>query len=512
MKTLRAFLWLGLLVTPWGAGAQEPGADEALEDLQPVLQALAEAGQWEDVPPERGGRNWAHGGKLSLWTDWQEDDLSTKSRLSVKLNGLDLRGKVQQDEMEARVEGLTLGLSWSRWQIRAGSLGLTVGHGLLLAGPGRRRSLNAMDSFQSARVRLKGWSTTAEERSIFGWGLQGRAGLWRWTVAHGAPGRAQPGTGYLAAVSEYQGKEDKGAVALVQAQNMKGGSLSGIHERGAWRWTWELAAHQDTSGAPVAALWTGGLRWTLGQRCQQEFRVAGSTSEQRPWTGVRSPLLTVQGGTGWAWRGKFKPSPDWTAALLLGKSQGSDQQSVVRVRSQWRGQIQIEYRLRPSWSLLCRWRSDRKEKWEWSTDYPWLPAELVEDVPRQSFQVRAQRTVPTGSMKFAMLRQVQGWGTERQIRSTMGVGGGRPISRLWTFGFQQTWAWGDPVDVVTAIVPVPGLVLPRHMGRWRSESLLKLGRKGELLTLAVGLSRRLPDPGSEQGDEIGIWLSGGIRW
>jgi hypothetical protein len=71
-------------------------------------------------------------------------------------------------------------------------------------------------------------------------------------------------------------------------------------------------------------------------------------------------------------------------------------------------------------------------------------------------------------------------------------------------------AWGDPVDLVTALSPLPGRLVPRHWGAWREElwTGVTWGDRRASLAAAVHLRRpRIPAPDGIEAQAAARW-----RW
>ena len=85
----------------------------------------------------------------------------------------------------------------------------------------------------------------------------------------------------------------------------------------------------------------------------------------------------------------------------------------------------------------------------------------------------------------------------------------RPDPR-WIVRLFAALAWGEDVDLVSAIVPFGGLVLPRHWGKWRSETGLGLehSRRTWSWRLAAGIRR--PEQG--RGEVQDTWLRSAVEW
>ena len=97
-------------------------------------------------------------------------------------------------------------------------------------------------------------------------------------------------------------------------------------------------------------------------------------------------------------------------------------------------------------------------------------------------------------------------------RTLLGLSGDRRLSRRWRMRGSWVTAWGDPVDLVSAVVPVTGLVLPRHWGHWRSETLLGLEWMVRAASMQAAGSLRYPALESGVQPVPTLWLKADVRW
>jgi len=86
------------------------------------------------------------------------------------------------------------------------------------------------------------------------------------------------------------------------------------------------------------------------------------------------------------------------------------------------------------------------------------------------------------------------------------------LSPNWKLRGAWVTAWGDPVDLVSAIVPVTGMVLPRHWGAWRSEMVLGGEWRHRRARVQAAGSWRQPEARDQLPAVLTLWLEAGIRW
>jgi hypothetical protein len=97
-------------------------------------------------------------------------------------------------------------------------------------------------------------------------------------------------------------------------------------------------------------------------------------------------------------------------------------------------------------------------------------------------------------------------------RSLLGLNGHLNLGSGWRVRGTWVTAWGDPVDLVSAVSPMTGLVLPRHWGHWRSESVLGLERTGRTVRIRLAASLRRPDQDPSNNPLPSCWAEAEIRW
>lgn len=509
---------LCLLAGQLTAAEEEPRSvvDEVRqEDLQELAEALSASGQEEDIPTtgqRLGDPEGPWTGKLDLWNFWSEGQADPTGRLQTYFRGFEFRARVRPARESAEMGGATAAWDQGRWQVRAGGLGLTAAHGLLLAGPGRRPGLTASSSLGRPGVRLGGWGTTPEERSLFGLGLRLPLGGWSLNLVQGRPGENRPGSGLAALVLEKGIEGGHWSLAGLQAPSLQGVSLGGSLGREDRTLHGEAAWHRQAGDDRTQGSWLAGACWGRPRTLQVELQAAGSTAEDGPWTGQRPAVLSTWGGRGLALRLKAPLAPGYSGALLWGRSRGSQQMARLRRQSVETGEILLQGRPAPGWKVTGRWRRQLKRKWEWSELYPWLAADLVDEAPQQTLWFQVARKEPARSWRLAYRRLERGLGRDRVSRSLLEWKGWWNAMRGLEVVCHQGWAWGEAVDLVSAITPVPGLVRPRHWGRWSAETVLTLIWTRGGTRWAAGLSRRRATDESGEDDELSIWLSGKILW
>ncbi len=62
----------------------------------------------------------------------------------------------------------------------------------------------------------------------------------------------------------------------------------------------------------------------------------------------------------------------------------------------------------------------------------------------------------------------------------------------WLLRVGWASAWGDDLDLVSVASILPGYVVPRHWGRWATESHVGLARRTDHWRLQAGITVRQP--------------------
>lgn len=228
---------------------------------------------------------------------------------------------------------------------------------------------------------------------------------------------------------------------------------------------------------------------------------------------VRSPLLKGEQGRGWALRGTWKASRGLGLALLatesfLGTMLNDPRRDLIRA---W--DFMVKVKTSPTVNLTFRLRSTAKRRWEWSDRYRWLPAALAHLESKLQGQVRSSwkatefiSIVVTGNL----LQKSSTYGPS--VRSLAGISGKWQWSPVVQLRAGYGSAWGDPLDLVSAISPLPGLVLPRHWGAWQSETYLGIGLRKGGWRLKGAVSLRRATQLSENAGNVQAWLESAWVW
>lgn len=238
---------------------------------------------------------------------------------------------------------------------------------------------------------------------------------------------------------------------------------------------------------------------------------SGSDGNKGPVSGSRPGLLDNWSGAGWAWGLQYRLAGSWRVQTLLAQNQGSPSTGQDRRLRGSRRALEIKGVPWSGWHLRGRLQTHHSETLAWSPDYPWLPASLIGWRDRTGATITLRSAGPSARWTFA-LKSLRRRRKESAGRRTLAS-----IKYRHTFthssGFcSWQWAWGEAVDLVGAIQPLPSLVLPRHWGRWSSELLMGGETHGKTLSVQAAVSHRLADMGPNPAAENSYWLGALARW
>jgi len=83
----------------------------------------------------------------------------------------------------------------------------------------------------------------------------------------------------------------------------------------------------------------------------------------------------------------------------------------------------------------------------------------------------------------------------------------------WTLRCQWDLAWGDAVDLVSALSPLRGYVLPRHWSRWQEQVMVGVGREFGSWRFQAGTAGRDPAPSAAgQDPSWEVWTEAALTW
>lgn len=515
------------------AGEPDPAPDPLetrndLADVDTALEVLAEAG----VPPTRedmsrflaedgGSPSTAGGPRLPFQG-------AVQMRLGhIPREGWDRYAKVTLDgrwlRIGARLRRYMSGgkeVNWSlaaggdQVELRVGELGLVQGHGLLAAAPGRSASLAADSGLAPPRGRLVTWLGYEDPRVLSGIAGKVRLGPWSLRVLSGRRRRTGEVPGPQVKVVQVVGRHDRWRIS---AAGLARGAARGVSLMGGW-WGRPVSGSVETMiwesgpGIPIAGAAVLQVRWdpTAGSGLEGQFGL--SDLAVPPPLASRPAVLPGWAGRGFALRGYTRTGGGTVLRAMVHQGRHREGTGSPSKEGRFLVDLQARRKLSPGIEFAVRYRRTEYRSWSWSNRYPWQPPQEAQ--PRNRTILSAQVNLERSGMRGRLL--VRSFGLDQAgtagRRTLVGLSGDRRLGPDWRMRGGWVTAWGDPVDLVSAVIPVTGLVLPRHWGHWRSETLLGLEWVVRAARLQVAGSLRYPDP--ENGDEpmTTLWLKADFRW
>lgn len=521
-KAIRfALLWIG-----WAgaaAAAQAPPTAEPIDpELEAALQELDEAGvsmSPEELAEMQGGPEPTSSVR----------EQSRRLRALLVTEPLEAKGSAPRVVLDARRAGWRLAGRWRRrsdepaergflrWQhgaqqVRIGDVGLGWGSGLLSAAPGRSASLTVEAPLARFRAGPTSGGSYGDRRALRGGAGGGALGIWRYWAAAGrtaatasVPARNRQAVGW--------GVTGTGAglgLLAVRQDGTLGTAVHATFRRAGWSGGVEGAWARPDSGAgdwraAVAHLvWTGGARWHL--------EAAGGTAAGGTWfaAGRRPSFLVEDEGSGWALRGVARSPDGWRIGALLAHGEGVDPRRAGD-RAQ-RDRIELAARWRPAsgWRLDLCWRRTLEQEWSWSERYPWQPATAAAQDRRMVWTATLERRCDRARWRLRLRSLSDGDASGIRQRHLLQWSGRVACTPRLELRASWSTAWGGDADLVSAAAPLRGVLLPRHWGHWRSETLLAIEYERNGLRCSLAASRRSPEPVEPMPDEWTVWT--GLEW
>jgi hypothetical protein len=388
----------------------------------------------------------------------------------------------------------------------AGQLALRHGFGLVAADPARRTSLTADQGLlgaggglavRTASGAAAGVMQAGVESVGHGWRL---SSLWmpaaRLTTLRAAHAGATREWGILAS-------RDSSSTAL---------SCSGRIVRPSFACTWELGRWRPASGTGSEAV-IAGLAWQAARELRLEAQSGLSAGSWPYGAGV----LPLAARTGWALRAAWRERGAGACEVLIQGARMSPNGVVVKRRSSRVAEVAWSARPRPGLSLELRARRSSRSESNWSERQPWDPATETNTGTRTA--VTGGASWEGGGTRFgAQWRSFtvdgSGGGGTRQLAS---IACRRELGCGWAAWAESSSAWGDAVDLVRALAPLPGVVVPRHWGHWRAEAMAGAGWVKGPFRGCAAVARREAEPALGASGAVGVvaweaWLEAGASW
>jgi len=514
---------LGLLNAARGQTAGEAELEDvagALDELDAAEAPVSTAELAELLTESPTGGN--HGVLLgrSGWSDEHGWDHTLRLRLSARR--LAVKGRLRRDrEQDVTLAGAVI-YGTERWRLAAGTLGISHGFGLLVAGPGRGRSLTADGGLGTRSRGLVPWAGSDGPQVVRGVGAVGSWGAWRTEVVSGHRGSAaaamRPTT--VAQVTGGGARWQLAATVLTDPAE-SGLSLAGQVRRRRGDVSWEAAWRRPVGSSSALAATLAQAGWRPHRALRLEVLSGWADQGPRPVLAQKHPLYGGWAGQGVAVRGAWRAATGVGLKVLVHRGRPLDEVSAGRRKLRTLIDTQLHRTWPAGWVAAFRWRQVEEETAAWSTRFPWLPPTVTRRDSRRVVSLKAGwHGVPGRAQvlwrRLNLARTQQGVGGESGgSRSLMTLAGRLAVGRAVIVRATWTTSWGAPVDLVSAVVPFGGFVLPRHWGHWRSEQLLAVEWQAGAGQGQIAISRRLPDPSGEPdngGQNWTAWFQGAWNW
>ena len=510
----------------------ETRADSLLvvSDLDEVLEELQEAGivpsseelrlilgrprLQEDAGEVLEERKRGSGAATVRVVPTSDDGWDPRTSLRYSTDHIVLRARARKRSDEWRDYRGSLAMQWPAWQFRVGDLGYSWGYGLLSAAPGRGPSLAAGSSLAAPRAGSKAGGSSFDDLAVTGVSMAGEAAGWSVNVLAGTPQNGES----VAPLDRSLLSIRKGFRSCgVGAMASRYGSEDGVSMVGDWRGT--LLA-----GGFEAAHWyskettAGGGAWSARMAVKEaglfsaEGIVAGGSGGRVAYGGRRSAVMPTPDGNGWAVRTAIKPSAGQTLRMLMARGVGYEVDGTPCRRTVALTDLEGRMRATRPLSFSIRWRRRTETRAGWSERFPWESLTAEPETRRMVFSLTGTHEEARRIFRILHRSQVDSGPGGHRTRKLLQLSGKWRNRGRW--GWQAAWAtaWGGDADLVSAISPLGGFVLPRHWGSWRSETVAGVEYALGCFRWQTAVSRRIPVSELEKVETWTIWAKADLRW
>ena len=468
-------------------------------------------------------------GKLEWRGGWRSDRRAAGSfRGEFRSAFVQVAGRWYRSPQREVVSGGYLRMALAGWSAYAGSAGWQQGFGLICARPGSWTSLSVAASLGPGRARA-GLTTSGSERRVatgvgFAWtGRVGNRGSLTGEIFAGrsAPTKANP-SGSRVNWTRVVQVRGAGAHRLLMGRV---GAAAGISLHSSLRRPWlaadlEMAAWRSAAHARWRPLWAARAA-LVASGLRIEAQLAGASLGLAPPLASRPAALPGWDGWGWAARVRYRASGAVGLGVLAAQGRWREH-GAAAPRLGERAVMMLDLHWLPVVGLALtanyRWRQERYASWNEAA--PWSPPVISDERQRRGLVLRAEGRYQVWQMEVAFRSYHSARASGPARRSLIAWQGSRPLAPGWQLRCHWTAAWGDEVDLVSVLNPLPGLAAFRHWGRWSGEfgGGLQWERWNWLMQGAASL-RRGEDSGggTEGGVEAGatlveVWLRCLRRW
>lgn len=522
---------------PWNGSSSladsffhEPDLEEALAELQeagvlPVgeeLRLLLESFSSPDggaVPGGPGDTLAGDGVPFSAdlrarCQPFAVDGCDPRVALRAECAPFSLRGTYRDRSGSSRSVRGSLNLISQRLDLRFGDLGYTWAYGLLCAAPGRSPSLAAGQRLPAPRYGPSSGGSEFDPHAVTGVAMLAGSESWSVGALAGAP-QAGPGDSEsyrsLFAVQHRSDTYDCG-VLVSRSGDEQGASLAGRWQKHWLRGSWESAVWSRSEPGTSGRGWAGTLGWAGSRSLVAEGFLSGSFGGPVPTAGRRPPGLPAVDGRAWGLRLGFQPRTAAAARLLLSRGQGLEYAGSGDYLNQSLADLEVRWRLDRALWVAARWRRKVEHVSTWSTRFPWETALPAPGSRRMVFSVSVGGRQGPRTWQLLVRTQSDAAEPAERTRSLAQASGRWAVAPGTGVRFAWANAWGGDADLVSAIAPLNGFVLPRHWGHWRSEIMLGAEHRWSLWLAQIACSRRIPAAEPPPGPQWSVWAQSQISW
>jgi hypothetical protein len=427
---------------------------------------------------------------------------SHSARIWLDRGSLHVSLKHRRDGSAQRATGMALAWRASRNQVLFGGVGAAYGLGLFVAGPGRWSSLSSSASLYPGRAGPISYVGSRDPQAL--WGAASRLDInsWRLDILWGKQQSLRADqksgrVGVMGLTKRWSCFEVGGW--LGQQGDATGGSatFSAVYPLGLMVFetaSWRFGAENDWQSAWAVLLRLARDSWLI------EGQMAGSQGGTGAPLAQRPAILPGWQGRGWAIRGSLALPSRLRLRILaaqgLQRRLASDNLETLQTET-W--EAALEQRFGPGWRGEVRYRTGVIETLGWEDRSPWLPP--ADRRLRGRDQIVAllqhQRRHLGFQISLRALKELRD-----DLEASLATGRRRCLvatrsdwlcGARWRLRFAWGWAWGETVDLVSVASPLTGYVIPRHWGRWKSESSIACEYRHTWGWIQLGAAWRTPD-------------------
>lgn len=292
----------------------------------------------------------------------------------------------------------------------------------------------------------------------------------------------------------------------------KGVSLAGGMRNKPIYGSFETMVWQSAPGIPPTGAAVLQVGWKPAAGSGIEGLLGYADLAGPPGLASRPPVLPGWDGRGMALRGFTRTSSGSVLRAMVHLGHNLDRVGLRNREVKTLIDLQAGKKISKQVELAVRYRSTDIRTWGWLERYPWQPPRETDSKRRTIISV--QFVLERPRLRSRLMLRSYGLGREVDSgrRSLVSLTGRYVLGKGWKFRGSWVTAWGDPVDLVSAISPLTGMVLPRHWGRWRSETVLGLEWVSGGARIQAAGSMRNPEPGGGERILHTVWVEIGAHW